>query len=160
MTKRSKETDRMGQNAESLFREVMQKNNHTVTPSAKHQDMYEHWDFLIDGKYKVEVKGRKRLRRSHSTVNDDVIFVEFCNVVGDDGWLYGQADYIAFERPDGFILVARISLVELAETLVKSTFVNQPTLYKSYRRRDRPKEWVGVIRYEDLLRIPHKLIPH
>jgi len=148
----------MGLSAEKKFVQVMKGEGNTVGKSTKNQDMFEHWDYLINDLHRVEVKGRKKRKRHDSKPDDEIIYVEFSNVRGNDGWIYGKADYVAFERPEGFLIVPRKKLVDLAENLVSSSFTKYPTIYKSYRRRDRPEEHVGLIRYDDLLTIPHRLV--
>lgn len=148
----------MGLSAESKFIQVMKNEGNEVNKSTKHQDMFEHWDYLINKQHRVEVKARKKRKRHDSKPDDEIIYVEFSNVNGDDGWIYGKADYVAFERPEGFLIVPRKKLADLAEEMVSCTFTKYPTIYKSYRRRDRPDEHVGLIRYEDLLTIPHRLV--
>lgn len=149
MNKRTNNSDLIG--TESARNFVNLCRSYGVEPKAAPDaaDMHDHWDYLV-ADCKVEVKGRKRLRRGDTSVNDDVIYVEFSNVRGDTGWLYGKADFIAFERPDGFLWVRRSALVTLAETLVSKQWANRPTLYKSYRRNDRPAERVGLIKVTDL----------
>lgn len=147
----------MGTDAERKFVDIMRSNGHKVTSSNRYQDMHEHWDFMIDGVDTVEVKSRKKTNRHNQEVDDEVIFIEFKNVRGDDGWVYGKAKYMAFETVEGFILVPRSLLATLAEERIKATFMSRPTLYKSYRRRDRPDEHVGLIKFSDLLTLPHKV---
>lgn len=148
----------MGMDAEKRFVGIMKKNGHKIAKSTSKQDMFEHWDYLVNGKVKAEVKGLKKARRSDNSTKNDWIYVEFRNVKGEDGWLYGKADVVCFEQEEGFLVVNRSSLVELAETLVKTTFTDRPTPYKSYKRRNRPDEHVGVIMVSDLLTIGHKVI--
>jgi hypothetical protein len=64
--------------------------------------MREHWDVKIGGK-KIDVKAIKK--------NDENIhFVEFRNVQGKKGWLYGDADGFAFETEDYWIEVKKEDL--------------------------------------------------
>jgi hypothetical protein len=82
----------------------------------------------------------KRTSRSDANAQDTWIWVEFNNVNGNDGWLYGEADYIAFERRNNFTLVNRLDLVKIAEELVDlDARVSSSKLakYKSYRRYGR-----------------------
>lgn len=148
----------MGSDAEQSFVECLESRGHNCIKSTRCQDMWEHWDFLIDGEHKVEVKARKKARRHDSSPNDEWIYVEFNNVRGDPGWLYGKANYFAFERPDGFLIVPRVALVEAAETLIDAEFTDRPTPYKSYRRHDRPDEHVGVLLISDVLQLPNRLV--
>lgn len=148
----------MGKNAEQSFVDCFTSNGHTCVKSTRYQDMREHWDFLVDGQYKIEVKARKKARRHDSSPNDEWIYVEFRNVIGKEGWLYGKADYFAFERPDGFLIVPRTVLVECAEDLIDNEWADRPTPYKSYRRRDRLYERVGVLLISDVLALPNRLV--
>lgn len=146
----------MGNQAELSFYNLMVAKGNSCEKAPAELDMHGHVDFIINGQHKVEVKGLKRAKRSDSSTKNDWIYVEFKNVRGDAGWLYGKADYIAFEQPDGFIVVPRIKLLEYAETHCKLEWVNRPAPYKSYRRRDRPDEHVSVIILSDMIRdIPH-----
>ncbi len=148
----------MGTDAEQRFVSIFTEHGHKVTKSSRKQDMYEHWDFLIDGEHKIEVKSRKKSRRHDTRMNDNIIYVEFRNVSGHSGWIYGNADFIAFEQPIGFVIVRRTKLVLLVETLIKHDWADRPTLYKIYKRRDRPDECVGQIATSDLLSLPHKVM--
>ena len=86
-----------------------------VRESTREQDITEHWDFC--GNYedhkdiKVDVKAIKKVNREDAYPDDSVHFVEIKNVMGNDGWLYGIADYIAFELRHCFMLVDRPRLV-------------------------------------------------
>lgn len=160
MNKRTNGSDVMGTQAEHSFINCMRSHGHKLNKSTREQDMHEHWDYLVDDAHKVEVKGRKRAKRSDDKPNDTIIYIEFANVNGDPGWIYGKADYIAFERPDGFLMVPRCELAKLAEILIGDKWAKRPTLYQRYRRNDRPDECVGVIRVTDLRNIPHKMVSY
>lgn len=154
----------MGGKAEDLFRITMANRGHEITPTEKELQI-KHVDFILDKKTKVEVKSAKRIARGDSSSNDQFIWVEISSVYhkeGKHGWLYGQADVIAFENGDNFIFVRRVDLVALVETICDlKTFVKKPAdaLHKSYRRWDRPTEHVTLINVSDLDRIEHKKIP-
>ena len=103
---------------------------------------WEHVDYIItignSTDILVEVKGRKKLRRNHEQFNDDIITIEFKNVAGKPGWLYGMADWLAFERKNEFIIVERERFAKLCETLVNLKDMRpEPTLYCGYNRRER-----------------------
>lgn len=148
----------MGTMAEQSFVNCLRSHGHKIDKSRANQDMFEHWDYLVDGKYRVEVKSRKKAKRSDDSPNDSIIYVEFANVRGDPGWLYGKADFIAFERKEGFLLVNRQKLILLAESLISSQYARRPSLYKRYQRHNRPDECVGLLAFSDLSSIPSKLI--
>lgn len=154
----SKKTWEQGNGAEVGFVESCKKNGIFCVPSSRQENMMGHFDFRmlpsekspISLGIKVEVKSAKRLRRHDTDINYDVIYVEFLNVNGDKGWLYGQADYFAFQRPVGFCLVKKQKLIGVAEALITKEWANKPTLYKSYKRYDRPAERVGLILFSDV----------
>ena len=150
---------KIGKQAEKAFVQLFESKGHKVEKSTKEQDMFEHWDFLINDEHKMEIKSRKRANRNDSELKDDWIYLEFLNVIGKPGWLYGKADFIAFQRPEGFLVVKRTDLVELAERLVvHDVWSNRPQPYESFRRDSRPKERVSVLLIDDVLTIPHKVI--
>lgn len=155
--KKHMKSKEMGLNAENRFVKICKQLGKKCQESSRHENMVEHWDFLVDEVDRIEVKSRKRKNRRDDSVDDSIIFVEFLNVRGNMGWLYGKADFLAFENPEGFIVVSREDLAKLAESLVSSEFASYQTLYKSYRRRSRPDEHVGLIKYSDLLTINHEI---
>jgi hypothetical protein len=150
----------LGQNAETRFEAMLQSKGSTFRRANRHEDMFQHWDFLAtvnEQSYKIEVKSMKRARRSDVQVDPTLVYVEFLNVIGNPGWLYGQADLIALEQPTGFVVVQRKNLVVVAERLTNDEWANRPTLYKKYRRKDRPLECVSVLHISDItLSIPFK----
>lgn len=86
-----------------------------VRKSTTKEDISEHWDVLaiIDGQEKkVDVKSRS----SHP----HGVYIELLNVAGKPGWLFGDADYIAFEHEDGFFLLDRYKLIELVSCIEPS----------------------------------------
>jgi hypothetical protein len=116
----------------------------------------EHFDFLIEKgekRYKVEVKSKKGFSILHNgRMTRDFFLVEFVGVTGYKGWLYGQADLVAFEEENGFYLVPRKTLAEVSGKLCKLDWVDHKTqmLYKTYGRKDRQDE-VSAILINDIL---------
>jgi len=146
----------LGQNAESSFVAAIQKGGSKITESSK-QDQFKHIDFYIETfdnlKFSVEVKSRKKVKRKDDKVNDDLIWIEFKNVAGKRGWLYGAADLIAFERENDFVMVNRKSLARLCEKLCDLTKLNTDVsmpLYTGYQRRGR-LDMLSLIKMSDIL---------
>lgn len=144
---------------ERLFRDSLIKSNPEIMllHSSKEQDMFDHYDFVIR-KYidmlnynetKIDVKGAKRLRRSDSKPNYDIIYVELKNVRGDKGWLLGKADLIAFELEDKFILVDRKKLLQRTYEKIKYHYQSTPQPYYLYNRRDR-KDVLTLLLLDDI----------
>jgi hypothetical protein len=105
-----------GQQAEDSFEAVFARNNWSIR-DASLQEQYSHIDYWLskDGstEISVDVKARKKVKRGDTSTNDSLIWVEFKSVNGGDGWLYGKADFIAFETADSFLIVRRSALAAL-----------------------------------------------
>jgi len=104
-----------------------------VEKTPKHIDRKSHIDFVLkykDRKRNVDVKG--------SNLPDE-IWCEFKNVQGNPGWMYGEADIIAFEMPEegGFSIVNREELVNWCEKNVEDVIVTdkKDAYLKKYTRR-------------------------
>ena len=132
-----------GLGAEQLFDQIA-TSKHLEIKSAKRRDnIQKHIDkYVIDdvGTWSVDIKARKKTRRSDDNAQDDWIWIEFQNVRGNTGWLYGEADYIAFETQDNFVIVKKDSLIKYVEGAVdmgKSVKYSGEAKYKTYRRAGR-----------------------
>jgi len=144
-----------GENAESLFVELAKKHGHKVTPANTHQERVEHWDFLLtkEKNLRVEVKSLKTFAVLHNgRMTKDFLLIEWKGVSGHDGWIWGKADLIAFERQDGFYIVPRKTLLELGEKLCSQEWVDrrEDMLYKQYGRKDR-EDCVSAILLGDII---------
>ena len=76
------------------------------------EDMQEHVDvhlhnFNTDHTILVDHKGRKFL----GPWSDEVKLVEYKNVNGHPGWIFGKADYFAFQHIDHFLMVRKETLL-------------------------------------------------
>lgn len=164
-------SSQIGERGENLFIASASKRGWAITPANRHEQIVEHWDYKIEngsGKdLKVEVKAMKRRTRWGGNVQDKDIWIEFKNVGGDDGWLYGCADCLAFQCMEGFIMVNRKRLAKLCENLIGMTkdeitheiASTRIEHYKLYSRRDR-KDVLTIIKKEDLLKINHELLSY
>lgn len=136
----------VGNNAQELFKEVAIQRGWDVKNSTPYQDMKHHIDVIATKDNLVctfDVKARKKIARADESAQDDWIYVEFKNVRGDAGWLYGKANFIAFEMSDSFMIVHRRSLALYCEAVVhRDIKVSAPHLcqYKSYTRKGRDDE--------------------
>lgn len=109
-----------------------------VTPSTQDEDVYEHWDLSINAK--IDVKSIKKQSRHDLVYNENFHWVELKNVKGSLSWLYGNADFFAFEVEDYWIIVEKKAL----QTLVSSKCIskklqktkNPYTLYQRPNRKD------------------------
>jgi len=133
--KRYEDSKVMGNTSQTLFVKACEKINYKCTPSTIEVDMYSHIDYYVEtpeGRLiSVDVKGNNKLEE---------IWIEFNNVRGKEGWLYGKANYIAFDMPElnGFVVVGRNELRERCEGIVDKVFVSKSeALRKWYQRKDR-----------------------
>tara|TARA_R110000744_G_scaffold279186_4_gene391418 strand:- start:19627 stop:20121 length:495 start_codon:yes stop_codon:yes gene_type:complete len=115
--------------------------------SSRNEDMFDHIDVWVkrrDGiEYGVDVKGGTTY---------DTVWVEFKNVRGDEGWLYGKASYIAFDMPEegGFLVVPREELRVYAEANVSKEFVGKQDAYKKYYQRKDRQDVITKLNVSDI----------
>ena len=76
------------------------------------------------------------------------------NVQGREGWIYGEADFIAFERAGDFIMAPRKKIIELIQSKVRFDlgFVDRAAQakYKVYQRKGR-RDQITQIKMTDIL---------
>ena len=132
-----------GLGAEQLFDQIAESKSLEIKNAKRRENMQKHIDkYVTDdvGTWSVDIKARKKTSRGNSQAQDDWIWIEFQNVRGNAGWLYGEADRIAFETQDNFIIVDRSSLIDYVENAVdmgKSVKYSSQARYKTYRRAGR-----------------------
>lgn len=139
--------------AEADFEHAARVMGYCVESSSKNENMYEHWDYMIqkDGGvgYLIDVKCYRPNQCNFRP--NDTIWVEFANVHGKTGWLYGKADFIAYEDITKFHLISRPHLAYIAETKIKNDFVDHKNdaLYHRYSRKGR-KDVIGKLLWHDV----------
>ena len=115
--------------------------------SSFRQDVFEHWDIagvlrdVTAESYRYDVKGMRRNARA-GRIDPDITWVESKNVRGRPGWVYGKADYIAFEQPEPWVIVDRTRLVGFMRDKIAdngSALVEhaKDALYRLYSRKNR-----------------------
>lgn len=120
---------RRGLQSESRFKGMFGSG---ISKSSVMQDMHEHWDFAL----KFDVK---KIRSTDEFGESNYQWVEIYNVNGDTGWLYGKADYIAFETLRYWIVVPLKALQDFVkENVIKEYADKKPYyLYKREGRKDK-----------------------
>ena len=153
----------MGNAAQERFDEVITSMNGTSTPSTTQEDIHSHIDRYVkldDNEFSVDVKSAKATRRDGSIVIDEV-WVELINVQGNNGWLFGKEDFLAFElKKYNFLLVPRLLLAKLCkEKIDTNCIVSRPedALYKLYSREGR-KDMISRIKLDDVINIKHIIL--
>ena len=140
-----------GESAEQKFAAVLSN----VDTASMIENIHEHWD-LKDKKFKYDVKSMKRWNRSDKDPTDRIHFIEFKNVRGHKGWLYGKADYIVFETRSYWILVGRDKLQNWIEGFQMELSTDKE-IYKLYSRKGR-KDLMTIVPTMDLIAISDGLI--
>ena len=136
----------VGNDAEKRFVASCEKVGYKCEKSDEGVDIYEHIDFWVDrieNKTSVDVKGGNHPK---------VIWVEFNNVNGENGWIYGSAEYIAFDMPEleGFVMVTRTELLRHCDKVVEKVFVSkEEATRKLYQRKGR-KDVISRLELFDL----------
>jgi hypothetical protein len=148
------ECSKNGKNAEDSFVKIL-KNKNCFERKATKQEQFDHIDYFAKKngiRISFDVKARKKKSRNDSDVDDNLIWVEFKNVSGKNGWLYGKAICIAFERENDFVIVKRSLLLNFCERKVKKKKVlfSKDALYKQYTRDGR-KDLLSIVRMEDIM---------
>ena len=124
---------------------VMDAVKHTlggeVERSSKQEDTEKHVDFWWDsprkGRIGIDVKGLNNNKRGDNQYDDSIHWLELQNVKGKDGWLRGEAEYIAFRTNSNIIFVNREKLLDFATEAIKNKDVVYDTpreCYVPYKR--------------------------
>lgn len=146
----------MGAEAEKSFTDTCRKNGIEISKSNKIDDSRNHIDFhfLLDEKrFSCDVKAMKKINRWDTRTVIDRIWIEYKNVRGDLGWLYGKADYICFEEPESFFCIRRSELIKFCDDHVnQSQYSPYKEPYKLYSREKYGRDDLcTIILREDLL---------
>ncbi len=127
-----------------------------IREASKEEDMVEHWDINLSLRF--DVKAIKKVNRFDDKPNENIHWVEIKNVNGDKGWLYGEAEYFAFETEDYWVIVEKVKLQEfVAEKYKDKERSTTPTLYKLYKREGR-KDVITLVKTLDLVYVSEKII--
>lgn len=106
---------------------VKKKNpNVVVVKATENEDMFQHWDYSFDG-VTIDIKSRRNMGMLNHG-GDKYTVLELVNRNGDRGWLFGEAQYIAFEFKtsvlDAFLVVPRLELVKYHEANTQDIMVS------------------------------------
>ena len=141
-----------GREKETLFADLFGG----YTLSNKSQDIIEHWDVKI-GNVKIDIKGLKKVKRSDDSVNENIHWIEIKGITGHLGWLYGNADYFAFETVKYWVIVKKETLQEYIKEHTIKEWVKYPTINKLYNRNER-KDVITLVSTLDLFYISDSII--
>jgi hypothetical protein len=119
-----------------------------VELSTEEEDMKGHFDLSVTSR--IDVKGLKKVNRSDDAPDENLHWLEIKNVNGGYGWVYGEADYFAFETIDYFVVVSKEGVQQLLKDLVEKKYTKEPKLYRLYSRKDR-KDVLTLVKTIDLI---------
>jgi hypothetical protein len=146
-----------GKKAELRFKAMFEAAGVKVVDATEDENINKHIDYhlyALEAYTTVDVKCMKRVSREDPEPQDKFVWVEFMNVRGKPGWLYGEAQFIAFETKDGFAMVERIDLIDHCNQYVNkeiNAYKPQDALNAVYRR-ERRRDSMTLLELE--------LIPH
>lgn len=121
-----------------------------VRHANKSEDMNEHWDLLFknqcfsinyNSEIKIDVKSQRKEKRGGKLLKDYFI-IEWKNVSGNDGWIYGKADCITYEYDGYFYIFNREELLDISHRLINfdkrvGTFLESKNcIYQRKNRND------------------------
>ena len=145
-----------GQRIEKEFAPLLRQRDPNFR-KADREEQFRHIDYFSNFGT-IDVKAKKKISRSDSEEQDQLLWVEFLNVQGREGWLRGQTDVIAFERNNDFVLIKRNYLLGMCQVkcdLSKKVTNSRDALYKGYQREGR-KDLISIIKMSDVLELPHQ----
>ena len=156
MNKEYSECYKSGNKAEDKFKRYLQDIKQLkVVKSTEKENIYSHIDYWFwgtnDVKSSVDVKTSDRVTRH---LNDNMAWIEIQNVNGKKGWVYGDAEFIAFELVCYWLLVPRKKIVDFIEKYVSDEFVEdkKDALYKKYtRKRYGRDDIITIVKIQDLM---------
>lgn len=131
-----------GYTVEKEFGDIISKFGE-IEYSDTYTDMYKHWDLKLitpKGYITFDVKGIRKINRNDIDYNENIQWIEFVNVNGDKGWIYGEAKYIAFQRKKDYILIKRTDIIDFLNRHSVAMYKQYSQLkepYKLYRRYNR-----------------------
>jgi hypothetical protein len=135
-------SNKVGLDTEDLFKSLMESRGHKVIKSSKQDDIYKHIDFYVNG-YSIDVKGSRHL---------DCIWLETINVLGNDGWLKGKADFIVFDVVElkSFCVYNRQELLLFTNNITEFTDSKYDFLKIYSRTKWNRKDQLIKCRYDDI----------
>lgn len=144
-----------GNKSESRFVDACIEKGYKVEKSTRQDDMHKHIDYYVKRNGRdtvgVDVKGGN---------HPNVIWIEFKNVRGKDGWLYGQADWIAFDMAEasGFLMVLRKELASYCEANVETKLGTKEEATRRYYQRKGRQDIIARFHLSDLQKLKSYMV--
>lgn len=153
---------KIGRKKEQEFAELLTNNfGGLISLPSKEDDMYNHIDIIWtynNQVIKFDVKSAKKNSRSDNLPNYDINWIELQNVRGNLGWVFGKADYIAFEGLHDWVIVKRVKLIELINCKVINKSISKTKDFYTYYQRDGRQDIVVKVPMVDIYNIASKIL--
>jgi len=144
-----------GQEFEQTAMGILRENGYSVENATLDENKYQKIDFWAVGKdakrYSFDAKAMRSLVRG-GPLQDEWVVVEWKNVIGLPGSIYGKQDFFVFERMNTILIVRRTGLLEFAKSRVDFTKIanrSDAAFYGVYTRHGR-SDLISQINLNDL----------
>lgn len=142
--------------ASKEFEAIASKMNYKVRYPSKKVSNELYVSLYLKGKDKEVAVDVKSWKKPKNKVKGGWVWIEVKNVRGKDGWLYGKADFVVFEREKDFILIPRTQVLHLVNSLVRFDlgFVSgaHQAKYRVFQREGR-RDQITQVKISDLLKL-------
>lgn len=145
--------------SDEIFINIATSNGIRITKTTNSVDIYDHIDYTCeynDKFFTVDIKSSQRtllFESNYKNIDNEWMWVELKNVNGYTGWLYGDADYVAYVFNEEVWFINRKKLISLVENRVEKVYVNDKSdaHYKLYSRNNR-KDLLTLVNFGDIKR--------
>ena len=128
-----------------------------IRHATKNEDIFSHidliWEYNNNKIISFDVKSAKKNSRTDNSPNYTINWIELKNVQGNNGWLFGKADYIAFECEYDWIICRRIDIVKFIDETVKNKRISKSKDLYTYYQRDGRQDIIVKVLSDDLRKI-------
>lgn len=148
-----------GLEAEKAFQDSCELTGCEVKPSTPKENM-KGVDFYLSAIGSVDVKSMKKKNRSASEAESNEVWLEIINNRGEEGWIYKENHWTAFELDDYFLLTLNAYLIILVCQVVdfsETVKDARDALYKTYTRKNK-NDLTTRVKPQDIMNYPHFLI--
>lgn len=105
----SKENKNKGRLIEREFE--LRFKDRIVRKATQVEDIFRHFDFVMSAKDGTE----KKVDVKSGNKDENVLRVEIVNRMGEEGWLYGESDYIVYSQENDWFFVETKDLVKMVK---------------------------------------------
>ena len=140
---------------------LVEKNGGSYVHASRKDDMFNHIDLFYTKEnetYSFDVKSMKKSNRKDSKVDDQIHWIELQNVRGNPGWIYGKADFIAFELMNSWLIVNREKIIDWIDKKVTNKTISKSKDFYTYYQRWGRQDIVVKVKTSDLREIANFIL--